>query len=404
MHTLLHSGIEIAASDAAACLRLLHCPQLAADTAEQLVNIFVSGRFACERSFTVDRYREAVAAGTANPPLPRVPSELSAVDVGAAKALTALAVECTTDLLQMLGLSASPYGLWTLLAATKAALQLQSSARGRGSSGWLRDPTCVQIDRVGASWFAGKSAFELHRNCGTATATRIVEKGDAPRSSTSLLVIVFSSLGRGLARPEWGSTLDALGIPHDRLQVVDTTQSWFQQTSDGLWGDEGKALESRIEAIIASERGTADANAPHTGYDRIVMIGHSMGATAALLCARMGTAVVAFCPQVDVATCPQLVREEQLWGEDDTLELLQARLCRNVRDAHNSGVRIDIHVGTLPEDVRQSALVSSSALPDHCKHSYPLESHDLPAWLQKTQELGPILASVINRDHDALAR
>ena len=284
VHTLLHSGAAAAArvntspfavmsflscfsssadtsqivcfQDAAACLRLLHNPQLAVDTARRLVDIFTSGRFAAERAQTVEKYRTAAAAGTASrglhcqfavslfhfdsrshrhsgegvpqmchsttprgtgtakPPPPLVPAGLSPVDVGAAKALTSLAVSCAADLLCEHGLSAAPNGLWTLLAATKAALRL---ARGGGAA-WLQDPVCCQIDRVGASWFGGASAFELVRDS-TVARTGGGDSGEAP--PTALLVVVFSSLGNGLVRPEFGRTLEGLGIRHDRLHVLD---------------------------------------------------------------------------------------------------------------------------------------------------------------------------------------
>lgn len=160
-----------------------------------------------------------------------------------------------------------------------------------------------------------------------------------------------------------------------------------------MWGDEGKALEARIAAVVAG-------GGTKTWYTRVVMVGHSMGGTAALLCARLATQVIAFCPQVCVSTCPQLTREEQMLGEDDTLELLRMRLCRNVRDAHFSGCTVNVHIGTLAEDERQCAMLPPSSLPDCRKHRHPLASHDLPALLRASGELAPLLASAMTKEEE----
>lgn len=68
----------------------------------------------------------------------------------------------------------------------------------------------------------------------------------------------------------------------DVLYVVDPFRDWY------LGGD-APALDAiyhqRLETCVQ-------------GYGRVVMVGDSMGATAALLFSRLATAVLAFCPQV----------------------------------------------------------------------------------------------------------
>ncbi len=64
--------------------------------------------------------------------------------------------------------------------------------------------------------------------------------------------------------------------------MVDPSRDWY------LGGDAKQlhaAYHARLEAAVA-------------GYGQVLMVGDSMGATAALLFSRLATAVLAFCPQV----------------------------------------------------------------------------------------------------------
>lgn len=66
------------------------------------------------------------------------------------------------------------------------------------------------------------------------------------------------------------------------LFVVDPFRDWY-------CGGDAAALGSTYHSRLSEAA---------AGYGRVLMVGDSMGATAALLFSRLATAVLAFCPQV----------------------------------------------------------------------------------------------------------
>ncbi len=112
-----------------------------------------------------------------------------------------------------------------------------------------------------------------------------------PKTRAKHLVVAFSSLGNGIVRHEFGGSLAKLNNQMDEsfdvLFVADPAQSWYQKDDGG--GFEGFAqYESRIKA----------ASKP---YERVSLIGDSMGGSGALLFSHLATdSVVAFSPQVDL--------------------------------------------------------------------------------------------------------
>ena len=78
-------------------------------------------------------------------------------------------------------------------------------------------------------------------------------------------------------------------VPHsafDVLYVVDPARNWFDLGGDAVEGDSG--------GLYYAER----LRQYTRRYEHVVMVGDSMGATAALAFSDQATAVLAFCPQV----------------------------------------------------------------------------------------------------------
>mmetsp|Transcript_55606 Transcript_55606/g.66857 ORF Transcript_55606/g.66857 Transcript_55606/m.66857 type:complete len:116 (-) Transcript_55606:721-1068(-) len=94
-------------------------------------------------------------------------------------------------------------GVLTMLALFKAYNPSQSPTLEETLTSW---------------WHGGQSRFQFHPS-------------NHSSSQTNLLV-VFSSLGSGLARPEWNATLQSLNLPSNQcsvLFVLDPAFSWYCQ-------------------------------------------------------------------------------------------------------------------------------------------------------------------------------
>ena len=157
----------------------------------------------------------------------------------------------------------------------------------------------------------------------------------APEASGDTLVVAFSSLGwHGLLRAEWRGVLRAVGR-RNVAHALDTAKSWY--CSNPTTGDfDGGAWWDAALAELCKP------------YQRVVLLGDSMGGTAALRFARHADAVVAFVPQIDLrdfpAPCDRAdfddARRERL--RDDIVSAVDA-----------SDARISIHVGRDADDLQQ---------------------------------------------------
>lgn len=110
--------------------------------------------------------------------------------------------------------------------------------------------------------------------------TLVVAFGSAPGTPNwgGLLSRVYAAAAEDQAPCEEGAFV--AGAQFDVLYVVDPCRAWYGGGDDG-WEE----YERRLRACVA-------------GYERVVMLGDSMGATAALLASPLATHVLAFCPQV----------------------------------------------------------------------------------------------------------
>jgi hypothetical protein len=195
----------------------------------------------------------------------------------------------------------------------------------------LRETAKVKTARLEEAftdwWHAGVDRFHFVR----------VNRKQAPR-----VLVVFSSLGSGIARPEWGGSIAKLAPSEklDILYVLDPSFSWYCQDPTCQWkgGDYYyKELKKRLKK-----------------YEAVLFLGDSMGAAAALRFSSLANAVLAFSPQVDISYYEAITREDfttdiRLGFE---LELLQA--CRE------TSARMLIHYGEhCDEDVRAVNLLPS---------------------------------------------
>ena len=157
----------------------------------------------------------------------------------------------------------------------------------------------------------------------------------APAASGDTLVVAFSSLGwHGLLRAEWRGVLRAIGR-RNVAHALDTAKTWY--CSNPMTGhfDGGAWWDATLAELCAP-------------YRKVVLLGDSMGGTAALRFARHADAVVAFVPQVDLrdfpAPCDRVdfddARRERL--RDDIVSAVDA-----------SDARISIHVGRDADDLQQ---------------------------------------------------
>ena len=155
----------------------------------------------------------------------------------------------------------------------------------------------------------------------------------APKDTT--LVVAFSSLGwHGLLRAEWRGVLRAIGR-RNVAHALDTAKTWY--CSNPMTGElDGGAWWDATLAELCKP------------YQKVVLLGDSMGGTAALRFARHADAVVAFVPQIDLRDFPAPC--DRVDFDDAKRERLRDDIV-NAVDA--SGARISIHVGRDADDLAQ---------------------------------------------------
>ena len=118
--------------------------------------------------------------------------------------------------------------------------------------------------------------------------------------------------------------------------MLDPAYSWYTQDPECNWQG-ASYYEARLREYI--ERG---------GYQRILMLGDSMGGSGALLFSHLATSVVAFSPQVDLVGYPMATRED-LTGERQ--QGFTSQLLANVRLCLAQQGRVSVHVGDYYEDI-----------------------------------------------------
>ena len=193
-----------------------------------------------------------------------------------------------------------------------------------------------------------------------------------PGQRAKVLVVVF---GSAPGVPNWGKLLDRVaesmraedGVPFDSYFVADPLREWYRGGADAR-----AQYPDRIAAVAAE-------------YPRVVLMGDSMGATGALLCAPAATRVLAFCPQIDLRTASIRPRYDE--GQFATLR-------RNVRGSLGQCTgAVDIHTGTWQHDEEQARLVQDIPCVRVAVHDY--QSHRVALALNHHSLLQPLVRNAI---------
>lgn len=187
-----------------------------------------------------------------------------------------------------------------------------------------------------------------------------------------VLVVAF---GSAPGVPNWGGLLHRVRRAatedaendFDILFVVDPARSWYGGGDD----KEFEKYASRLSTITSQ-------------YKHVVMMGDSMGATAALMFAGQATCVHAFCPQVDLSLSSIRPAKDAAWAK-----ALQGRINAGVDTSQG---RITVHVGDWKHDIDQVNMLPQNKINVKV---YGVTSHRLAISLDKSGKLLPMLQAAI---------
>ena len=240
-------------------------------------------------------------------------------DVGECGRLYAAAAELAK--VADFGLPKTMDGVVLFLALAKRAAPEQAPALEAAVSAW---------------WHGGEGRFRLARG--------VLERPET--AGDPALLVAFSSLGSGLARPEWMGTARKLELPGganrlDVLHVLDPAFSWYLSADDGSW--RGPAFyREKLEGFVA-------------GYGAVLFLGDSMGGSGALAHCDLATATLAFTPQVDVAAYPAVARHDLTPARRAALPAAIAAALGRAKGP------VEVHYGSAcAEDVAQVARLPAS--------------------------------------------
>eukprot|EP01043_Picozoa_sp_COSAG02_P018008 COSAG02_NODE_829_length_16689_cov_16.659433_5_plen_1004_part_00 len=209
-------------------------------------------------------YRESAAdSASLNTDAP-VPSSAIGADFGSVnddmsvvQCLYRLAVDAVRPVLASLGFSEDSDGLLAWFALAKAVAASAESVETET----LQPYRPMLEEALTGWWHAGVSRFELRSLSG------------GPDDATGgTVVVVCSSLGTGIVRPEWGGTLSQLSLEAaaaantgriDVLHVIDPSSTWWSQDPGCCW-DGFSYYQKEVAARVA-------------GYDNVLVLGDSMG-------------------------------------------------------------------------------------------------------------------------------
>jgi len=169
----------------------------------------------------------------------------------------------------------------------------------------------------------------------------------------------------------------------DVLYVADTSRSWYGGGVDaaGFRGDAEREWRDALSSVAGE-------------YARVIHLGDSMGASAALLFSDVADAAIAFCPQVDLVSASIRPGRSAAW-----MRRHKASLTRAVsRATRERGASVRIHSGTWEHDLAQARMVPDAIGEEDAggggsvevvKHL--VDSHRLALALEEAEELLPIV-------------
>ncbi|KAL9185994.1 hypothetical protein ACHAXT_005232 [Thalassiosira profunda] len=290
----------------------------------------------------------------------------------------------TEPFLEEVGLTPDQGGFMALLALCRAV------ASHTASDAWL-GPISKEEAKLDA-------AVSKHFNGITAPGCRFLFSRrhgiDKPHNGgrAKRLVVAFSSLGNGLVRHEFGGSLAKLNQqlhsngeePFDVLFVADPAQSWYQKCSRGHF-DGFDEYQRRIRVACQT-------------YNRVSMVGDSMGGSGALLFSHLATeSVVAFSPQVKLEDDPHVGRYDIYSA---VREGYLRRLLRSVDEAVGANVRVAVHRGMEEVDVGHTDLLLSCLSVSSVRQVEVIEHkdcnhHQLATLLKQEGRLAQILETLL---------
>ncbi|KAK9830263.1 hypothetical protein WJX72_010668 [[Myrmecia] bisecta] len=284
--------------------------------------------------------------------------------------------------LQELWIEANPISPDTVKAALKElndaedTFQLrdigfdQNQAKGVDIPRYPKVRSIVKIAEIvgsGKGYFKLKRGREMHH---TSDRAEIVDGNG--NKGTRVLVVTYAS-APGV--PNWGGLLKrilaATAEPahqcFDQMYVVDGSRSWYHG------GDKEVVDEWFARMKLATDR-----------YQKVLMLGDSMGGTGALIFSPLATAVQVFCPQVDLLQSSIRPGKDTAW-----MGALKDRLCAEV--AHSSA-NITIHCSNWQHDLDQGKMLPQ----EHVQlEVYSVDSHRLALYLDDSHKLLPIVRNAI---------
>lgn len=280
-------------------------------------------------------------------------------DVAALYKLTAQILLQETMLLSKLGFTTDEFGVCTALSVLKAFAS-NSQPGGVGID-------AARLEESFTSWWhAGVGRFEFLQG----------SAGSKKERSSRALLVVFSSLGSGIARPEWqGSIRGVATNPSlDVLHVMDPAFSWYCQDPSCEWKG-GEYYFAELTQLVAD-------------YKAVMSLGDSMGAAAALRFSCLANNVFIFTPQVDISSYEAITRKDfslatkKEFERDLLLAVSSSKAC------------VTIHYGEhCDEDVRQIKLLPEQANVALIAHDF--DDHVLSLHLRDQGKLADIVETAV---------
>ena len=191
----------------------------------------------------------------------------------------------------------------------------------------------------------------------------------------------------GGAGADAAAAVEAAAVGFDVLYVADVTRSWYHG------GGIGGGTASNDEA----ERSWREGIEGIAGrYARVLNLGDSMGASAALLFADVADHAVAFCPQVDLVSASIRPGRSARWMRYFRKRVVAA-VDRAVTGPRRS--RVEIHSGTWEHDLAQADFVPDAVGRDRIDAEglalnvvlHQVDNHRLALALEEGDELLPMV-------------
>ncbi|CAK9235934.1 unnamed protein product [Sphagnum troendelagicum] len=215
-----------------------------------------------------------------------------------------------------------------------------------------------------------------------------------PQEKSDIIVVAF---GSAPGVPNWGGVLRKAKMEirtqgsisvFDTLYVVDSQRSWY--THEDCWElDRSNAEEKCQQAGPQQPRlggyYQMELEISLKSYKHVIMLGDSMGASAALLFSRLATSVLAFCPQVDLSTSSIRPGQDDAWLQAFQQEILQA--------VSASSAKICVHCGTWSHDIDQAKLLPASKVK---LEVHNVDDHRLAKELDTQKKLVSLVLQEIN--------